>query len=304
MAARESGPYRPSDADSANMDMKSAGAQDVTAPTRTVLPLEGLTPEQLKVPNPARMYDYYLGGHHNLAVDREAAEKAMAIYPGFPLFMRANRAFLRRVVEFLVAQGIERILDLGSGIPTVGNVHETAQNANPNARIVYVDTDPVAVAHSTAMLRGNPRATIIERDMQEPESILAHPDVQALVAPGEPIGLILGFVLHFVVDDAEALRIVRVLRDAIPSGSYVVISHGTMEHLPPDILEQLVRLYGTTSQPVRIRSKAEIQLFFDGLEMVEPGLVYTPLWRPEEPGDLLLDHPERSSGFAGVGRVP
>jgi hypothetical protein len=286
------------------MDLTSAKAQDVTTPGRMVLPIEGLTPEQLKVPNPARMYDYYLGGHHNLAVDREAADKAVAIYPGFPLFMRANRAFLRRAIEFLVAQGIERILDVGSGIPTVGNVHETAQTANPNARVVYVDVDPVAVAHSTAMLRGNPRATIIERDMREPESILAHPDVKALLAPGEPIGLILAFVLHFVVDDGEALRIVRVFRDALPSGSFVVISHGTMEHLPPDILEQLVRLYATTSQPVRIRSKSEILQFFEGLELVEPGLVYVPLWRPEEPDDLLLDHPERSSGLAGVGRVP
>ena len=286
------------------MDITSTEAQDHTAPGRAVLPIEGLTPEQLKVPNSARMYDYYLGGHHNLAVDREAAEKAIAIYPGFPLFMRANRAFLRRVVEFLVSQGIERMLDIGSGIPTVGNVHEIAQKANPNARVVYVDVDPVAVAHSRAMLRGNSRAIIIDGDMREPEAILAHPEVKALLAPGEPIGLVLAFVLHFVVDDAEALRIVRVFRDALPSGSYVVISHGTMEHLPADILEQLVRLYGTTSQPVRIRSRSEIQQFFDGLELVEPGLVYTPLWRPEEPGDLLLDHPERSSGFAGVGRVP
>jgi SAM-dependent methyltransferase len=286
------------------MNATPADAQDFTAPGRTVLELDGLTPEQLKVPNSARMYDYYLGGHHNLAVDREAADRAIAIYPGFPLFMRANRAFLRRAVEFLVAQGIERILDVGSGIPTVGNVHEIALQGNPNARVVYVDVDPVAVAHSTAMLRGNTHATIIEGDMRQPQSILADPDVKALMAPGAPIGLILAFVLHFVVDDAEALRIVRVFRDALPSGSYVVISHGTMEHLPPDVLDQLVRLYGTTSQPVRIRSRAEIQQFFEHLEMVEPGLVYVPLWRPEEPGDLLLDHPERSSGFAGVGRVP
>ena len=268
------------------------------------LPIEGLSPEQLRVPNSARMYDYFLGGHHNLAVDREAAEKAVSIYPGFPLFMRANRAFLRRVVEYLVGQKIQRFMDIGSGIPTVGNVHQIAQNANPGAQIVYVDIDPVAVAHSKAMLRGNPRATIIQRDMRQPESILTHPAVEALLAPGEPIGLILAFVLHFVVDDAEALRIVRTFRDALPSGSFVVISHGTVEHLPAEILDQLVRLYATTSQPVRIRSRSEIERFFEGLELVDPGLVYVPLWRPEDPGDLLLDHPEQSSGFAGVGRVP
>ena len=286
------------------MDVTPAEAQDITSTGRTALPLEGLTPEQLRVPNPSRMYDYFLGGHHNLAVDREAADRAVAIYPGFPLFMRANRAFLRRAIEFLMAQGIARILDIGSGIPTVGNVHEIAQHANPNARVVYVDVDPVAVAHSTALLRGNPRVTIIEGDMRQPESILAQPAVKELLATGEPIGLVLAFVLHFVVDDAEALRIVSVLRKALPSGSYVVLSHGTMEHLPPEILEQLVRLYATTSQPVRIRSRSEIQRFFDGLELVEPGLVYVPLWRPEEPDDLLLDDPPRSSGFAGVGRVP
>lgn len=284
--------------------MDKLQTQDDTSIGRAVLPVEGLTPEQLRVPSPARMYDYYLGGHHNLAVDREAAEKAVAIYPGFPLFMRANRAFLRRAVEFLVSQGIERFLDIGSGIPTVGNVHQIAQMARPTARVVYVDVDPVAVAHSTAMLRGNPTTSIIRRDMREPKTILSDPEVEALLAPGEPIGLILAFVLHFVADDEEAQRIVREFRDALPSGSYVVISHGTVEHLPAEILNQLVRLYATTSQPVRIRSRAEIERFFEGLELVEPGLVYVPLWRPEEPGDLLLDHPERSSGFAGVARVP
>jgi hypothetical protein len=262
----------------------------------------GLTEEQLKLPNPARMYDYYLGGHHNLAIDREAADRAIGIYPGFPLVMRVNRAFLRRAVQFIVAQGIERFIDIGSGIPTVGNVHQVARAANPAAQVVYVDVDPVVVAHSTAMLGDDPGAQITSGDVREPESILAHPAVRALLDPGEPVALILAFVLHFVVDDQQARRVVRTLRNALPIGSYLVLSHGTVEHLPPAILDQLVRLYSNTSQPVRIRTREEIEQFFEGLELVEPGLVYVPLWRPEEPDDLLLDRPEESSGFAGVAR--
>jgi hypothetical protein len=270
------------------------------ADERAGLSSDGLTEEQAQLPNSARMYDYYLGGHHNLAIDRAAADRAIGIYPGFPLIMRVNRAFLRRAVQFLVGQGIERILDVGSGIPTVGNVHQIAQQANPNAEVVYVDIDPVAVAHSTPLLSDNPRATIFTGDLREPGVILEHPAVQRLLSAGERVALILAFVLHFVVDDQQALQIVRQLREALPAGSYVVISHGTAESLPQHVLNQLVRLYSTTSQPVRIRTRAEIGQFFEGLELVEPGLVYVPLWRPEEAGDLLLDRPEESSGFAGV----
>jgi hypothetical protein len=262
----------------------------------------GLTDEQLRIPSAARMYDYYLGGHHNLAIDREAAEQAIAIYPEFPLIMQANRGFLRRVVVYLVEQGIERFLDIGSGIPTVGNVHQIAQQINPAAHVVYVDIDPVAVAHSSALLQGNSKAAIIEADLRQPDTILEAPAVRDLLGAGEPIALILAFVLHFVTDDALTLQVVRRLRDALPRGSYVVISHGTAERMPPDILEQLVRLYRSTSQPVRIRSRAEIEPFFDGLELIEPGLVYVPLWRPEETSDLLLERPEVSGGWAGVAR--
>jgi hypothetical protein len=246
------------------------------------------------------MYDYYLGGHHNLAIDRAAADRAIGIYPGFPLVMRVNRAFLRRAVQFLVDQGIERFLDIGSGMPTVGNVHQVAQANNPAAEVVYVDVDPVVVAHSIAMLRNNPSASITQGDVREPELILNDPIVRNLLEPGQPVALILAFVLHFVLDDQHALRVVRTLRDALPTGSYLVLSHGTVEQMPPEILDKLVRLYSQTTQPVRIRSRAEIEKLFEGLELVEPGLVYVPLWRPEDSGDLLLDRPEESSGYAGV----
>ena len=180
----------------------------------------GLTKEQLSLPSAARMYDYYLGGHHNLAIDREAADAAIAIYPEFPLIMQANRAFLRRAVVYLAEQGIDRFLDIGSGIPTVGNVHQIVQQINPSARVVYVDVDPVAVTHSTAVLRGVPNATIIEADLRQPKTILDHPDVRDLLGAGQPVALILAFVLHFVVDDAQARWVVRELRDALPPHSY------------------------------------------------------------------------------------
>jgi hypothetical protein len=269
---------------------------------RSGLPSGGLTNEQLRIPSAARMYDYYLGGHHNLAIDRQAADEAIAIYPDFPLIMQANRGFLRRAVVYLAEHGIDRFLDIGSGIPTVGNVHQIAQQINPSASVVYVDIDPVAVAHSAALLDDNPNARIIEADLRQPETILSHPAVRDLFAAGRPVALILAFVVHFVTDDEQALAVVRRLRDALPPHSYVVISHGTAERMPRAVFEQLVRLYRSTSQPVRIRSLAEIEPFFEGLELVEPGLVYVPLWRPEETSDLLLDRPEVSGGFAAMGR--
>jgi hypothetical protein len=270
--------------------------------SQTSLSTTGLTEEQASLPNSARMYDYYLGGHHNLAIDRAAADRAIAIYPGFPLVMRVNRAFLRRAVKFVVQQGVSRFLDIGSGIPTVGNVHQIAQTVNPEAQVVYVDIDPVVMAHSAAMLVDTPTAHIIYGDLREPELILANPLIRDLLDTDAPVALILAFVLHFVADDERARSIVRTLREALPTGSYLVLSHGTMESLPPAIFDQLVRLYSGTTQPVRIRTRAEIEQFFEGFELVEPGLVFVPLWRPEEAGDLLLDRPEEASGFAGVGR--
>jgi len=256
----------------------------------------------LSTPNAARMYDYFLGGYHNFAVDRQAAERASAIYPEFPLVMRTNRAFLRRAVRFLVAQGIDQFLDFGSGIPTVGNVHEVAQDEQAAARVVYVDADPVAVAHSRAILQGNPHTAVLHADVREPEAILRRPEVQRLLDFGRPLGVLLVFLLHFVVDDAQASGLVRVLRDAMPPGSYLVLSHGTVEGIPPAIATQLQRVYAGTDTPVRVRTHAEILQFFAGLEVMTPGLVYCPLWRPESDHDVLLDHPERSLGFAAVGR--
>jgi len=248
------------------------------------------------------MYDYFLGGSHNFPIDRQAAEAIKRVYADFPLLLHANRAFLRRAVDFLAARGVQQFLDLGSGIPTVGNVHEIAERAAPESRVVYVDIDPIAVAHSELLLRGNPRATVIQADVRQPEVILHHREVQRLLDFDRPLAVLLVALLHFVTDDEEAYALVRQLREALPSGSYLVISHASSEGMPAEQNVQLERLYGQTSNPVKTRSRQEIARFFDGLELVEPGVVFFPLWHPESPDDLFLQQPSRSSGYAGVGR--
>jgi S-adenosyl methyltransferase len=259
---------------------------------------------QVDRPSAARMYDYLLGGHHNFAIDRTVAEAAIAIYPDFGLMMQANRMFLRRAVHFLIEQGIDQFLDIGSGIPTAGNVHQVAQQANPAARVVYVDNDPIAVAHSTAMLADVPGATIVEADIRDTRSVLDHPSARALLDSGRPTGLLLVALLHFVVDDDQARQIVRELTAALPHGSYLVISHGTGDVMTPGTMEQLEQLYRRSANPVRTRPRAEIARYFEGLELVPPGLVLGPCWRPEDPEDLLVSEPERSGTLVGVARKP
>ncbi|MDQ3699562.1 MAG: SAM-dependent methyltransferase [Chloroflexota bacterium] len=266
--------------------------------TRARMPQE----DPLARPSVARMYDYYLGGGHNFAVDRQAGDQAMTIYPDFPLVMQVNRAFLRRAVSYLVEQGIDQFLDIGSGIPTVGNVHEVAQRANPAARIVYVDIDQVAVAHSRALLRGNSLATVVQADARRPQEVLGHPDVRRLLDSGRPMAIMVVALLHFVPDDGEAHGLVRALRDAMPSGSYLALTHATKEHAPATAREQLERLYAGASSPLRFRSGVEIATFFEGLELVDPGLVSAPLWRSEGRNDLFFDQPERAIQYVGVGR--
>ncbi len=258
----------------------------------------------LDKPNPARIYDYLIGGYHNFEADRMVAEKMLALDPEMRLAAQSHRAFLRRTVNFLVAQGLDQFLDIGSGIPTVGNVHEVAQMADPAARVVYVDIDPVAVTHSNAILQDNPNATAIQADVRQPERILNHVEVKNLLDFSQPVGILMLTVLHYVTDDEEAYGAVRTLRDALAPGSYVAISHASLEGVAHDVYERVSRLYARSTAQNRMRSYAEIQQFFDGFELVEPGLVRTPLWRPEGPGDPLLDRPERIMGFVGVGRKP
>ncbi|MFD0584935.1 SAM-dependent methyltransferase [Dactylosporangium darangshiense] len=253
-------------------------------------------------PSAARVYDYWLGGSHNFAVDRELARQVTAVVPDTALIMQANRAFLHRAVNYLVGAGIRQFLDIGSGIPTLGNVHEVAQNAAPDARVVYVDVDPVAVAHSRHILSGNDRAVAIQEDLRRPEQILAHPDVTGLLDFRKPIGLLLLAVLHFVPDHDDPAGILARFVDALAPGSYLTISHGTADRISDEAVRHSLELFQRTPTPFVSRSRTDVLRLLAGSELVEPGLVWTPLWRPEHPDDLD-DHPERSAAYAGMGRI-
>jgi SAM-dependent methyltransferase len=258
-------------------------------------------PENIDIERPsvARIYDYLLGGSHNFAVDREVAHKAIAVKPDAALQTQANRAFLHRAVRFLVGAGIRQFLDIGSGIPTLGNVHEIAQKAAPEARVVYVDIDPVAVAHSRAILAGNDRATVIQEDLRRPDAILAHPDVRAMLDLTQPLGVLLVAVLHALPDADDPFGIVARLRDVMVPGSYLVVSHATYE-AQPDEVGQLGQLMKQTTTPITYRNRAQVERFFAGLDLIDPGLVWAPQWRPDSPDDVG-DRPELSNNYVGMG---
>jgi len=248
------------------------------------------------------MWDYFLGGHHNFAVDRQAAEQAIKLYSDLPLVAQVTRAFLGRAVRFMLDQGVDQFLDVGSGIPTVGNVHEIAQRGNPAASVVYVDIDPVAVAHSQRILRGVANAVAVQADARRPEGIVGHPDVRRALDWTRPIGVLAIALFHFVPDDAQARGILRILGDALSSGSYLALTHATADGVDPALAERGEQLYRRTSAPLHFRTRDQIAGLFEGLELVEPGVVYVPLWRPESASDLLHEQPIRSANYAGVGR--
>src|SRR5215475_7154195 len=179
----------------------------------------------LTVPNAARMYDYALGGFHNFAVDREFVKRAEAALPGFRVNAQINRAFVGRVVRWLAGAGIRQFLDIGSGIPTLGNVHEIAEQAAPHVRVMYVDIDPIAVAHTRAILAGHPRVGVLQADLRRPIDILDHPDVTGLLDFSEPVAVLLTTVLYYISDDDDPLGIVSQIRDAVVSGSYIALTH-------------------------------------------------------------------------------
>ncbi|MGW4444473.1 SAM-dependent methyltransferase [Streptomyces sp. NPDC004682] len=256
----------------------------------------------ISVPSVSRMYDYYLGGSHNFEVDREAARSAMEFIPGLPKIMQANRAFLRRAVRFATDQGLTQFLDIGSGIPTYGNVHEIAQSAVPGARVVYVDHDPVAVAHSEAVLAGNPDTEVVAADLRKPQEILASPQVERLLDLERPVALLLVAVLHFVEDSDDPHTALAELHAALAPGSLLILTHAAYEGIPvtPERAEGAVDVYKNIRSPLIMRSRDEIARFFEGYDMVEPGLVPMPEWRPESaPED---EDAYAFSGFAGVGR--
>jgi hypothetical protein len=252
----------------------------------------------------ARVYDFMLGGTHNFPVDRELGELLNANYPASPGMARANRAFLGRAVRYLAEQGVRQFLDIGSGIPTMGNVHEVAQRVAPEARVLYVDIEVAAVMHSIQMLAGNGFASAVEGDLRRPHELLqqitTNPELASIIDLGEPTALLLVQILPFIPDPYDA---VAVLRDALPPGSYVAISHSTNGGFPDDVIAAAQELYERqTGTALHLRSREEVLRLFGGFTLVDPGLVWTPDWRPDGSApDDLADESWRASIIAGVG---
>ncbi|MEU4738971.1 SAM-dependent methyltransferase [Actinosynnema sp. NPDC023658] len=253
-------------------------------------------------PSIARVYDYWLGGAHNFAIDRAVADKVLADVPVIKSIVLNHRAFLRRAVRFLLAQGIRQFLDLGSGIPTVGNVHEIAQATDPGARVVYVDVDAVAVAHSRAILTGNELVSVLQADVRDAKQVLKSPEVQELLDFSQPIGVLMIALLHFVPDSEDPRGIVADYRDALPDGSYLTISHAGYEEGDWDpAWDDAKQVYNRGVSEMCFRRKHEVQALFEGFDLVEPGVARLPLWRPESPDDVDEDA-ARFISFGGVGR--
>ena len=265
-------------------------------------------PDEIDIERPsvARMYDYFLGGSHNFGSDRELAEQALRVFPDAPYVVRANRSFLGRAVTVLCSLGVDQFLDLGSGIPTAGNVHEVLGRERPGARTVYVDSDPVAVAHASALLAETPRVSVLHADLRDPEAVLADAARAGGLDFTRPVGVLLVSVLPFIPDEDDPAAIVAAYREGTVPGSYLAISHGTNDYRPKEVGE-VETVYARTTQPGVFRGAAEVERLFAGYELLEPGLVDAIRWRPD-PGGLEADplggDVARYSLIAGVGRRP
>jgi hypothetical protein len=254
------------------------------------------------VAHPARRYNYWLGGKDNFAADRESGDAVLAAFPTARAAALENRAFMGRAVAYLTREaGIRQFLDIGTGIPAPGNTHEVAQAIAPESRVVYVDNDPIVMAHARALIAGSPAGATayIEVDLRDHPSILAAPELTGTLDLDRPVALLLVAVLHFLPDDADPHSIVKGLVRALPSGSYLVVSHGTADYSPPDVQAQLVA--AMRHGAIYPRTRNEFGRFFEGLDLVEPGVVSVADWRPVPGGHLS---PAETSAWGAVARVP
>jgi SAM-dependent methyltransferase len=252
-------------------------------------------------PHPARMYNAYLGGKDNYPADREAVRQVLRAFPEVRAIARANRAFLRRAVRFLAGEaGIGQMIDIGTGIPAAGNVHEVAGQAAPGTRVAYVDNDPVVHVHANALLAGTGTTSIVLADLRDPGTILGHPKIAALIDFTQPVAVLLIAIVHFITDREDPARIIATLRDALAPGSFLALSHGTADFHPPGTASQAAAAYDNAAAPLVLRSHARVCSFFDGFDLIEPRLVQAPLWRPDgkapRPKDLA-----KIGIYAGVG---
>ena len=237
-------------------------------------------PIDASVAHPARRYDYWLGGKDNFAADRESGDAIAAQFPAIRTAVVENRRFLRRAVAYLAEAGVRQFLDIGTGLPTADNTHEVAQRIAPESRVVYVDNDPLVLVHARALLTGNAQGATayVDADLRDPDRILTDSALLSTLDFSQPIALMLIAVLHFVPEENDPYAVVRKLASALPPGSYVAISHATSDYLPPAVVADLNS--GKHGQG-RLRTRAEFTQFFDGLELIEPGVVPLSEWRDD-----------------------
>jgi hypothetical protein len=252
------------------------------------------------VPNAARVYDYFLGGKDHFPVDRELARKISAVLPGTADACRENREFMQRAVRFLAAEaGIRQFLDIGTGLPTMGNVHEIAQETAPGVRVAYVDYDPIVLVHARAILGISRDVVVVEGDLRSPEAILADESLREHIDFSQPLAVLVVAVLHFVADSDKPYEVVRTLVDALPSGSYLVLTHSTPDDVSEEVTEAMKAVYSNASAQVFPRSFADVAKFFEGLELIDPGVVNVTDWRPD-PKAGPASHAPGSFIYCGV----
>ncbi|GAA2151901.1 SAM-dependent methyltransferase [Actinomadura napierensis] len=256
------------------------------------------------VPSIARMYDYYLMGKDNYQVDRDAAEKVIAASresgADIRVAARANRGFLGRAVQAAAEAGVRQFIDVGAGLPTQENVHQVALRSAPDARVVYVDNDPMVLVHARALLAGNPAAGVVDGDLRDPDSVLEHPDIASRIDFAEPVAVVFCAVLQFVPDDTEAAAIVGAFRERCTAGSHLIVSHPFPGERPGEAFEEIGQVYTRTpSGSFTLRGRASIGNLLTGTELLEPGLVPVQSWRRDEtPPDFTVP-----SYLGGVGRI-
>ena len=254
---------------------------------------------RMDVPHSARVYDYLIGGKTNFEADRVAAEASVRAWPALPISMRTTRTFMQRVIQHLAEEhGVRQFLDIGTGIPAADNTHEVAQDVAPECRVVYVDNDPIVLSHARALLTSEPggATAYLDQDLRNVTEI-----IRAAAGPldfTEPVAVMLIGILHCIPDEDDPAGVIRQLMDAVPSGSYLAISHPATDINSPGVGRLASRLNEQMPLKLRFRARAEVARFFDGLELVEPGLVRAPEWRPDSDADL--DNP--AAVWAGVAR--
>ena len=252
------------------------------------------------VPNVARVYDYLLDGKDNFESDRRAAEHLVSLVPGVRQTVAENRQFLRRAVRYLARDaGIDQFLDVGVGLPTRGAVHEVAHEVNPEARVAYVDYDPVVVLHGGVLLTEPDKSVVVRGDVRDPAALLADPAIRQHLDFSRPVAVILLAIMHFVADADDPYGIVATIRDALPAGSFLVFAHVSVDGVAEDVVDRAIALYNQASEPLTPRTKEQVARFFDGFDLVEPGITREYAWRPDPFTDVAG---KISLGWVGVGR--